>query len=134
MYREQDRATIAKMGPVMAEKFAALADEAERTVPVSGKFQTLYATFEDETKSLDIVHWSMTVRDLICGRGDCEDLSRRFLELKGYLGGERLNGYCITRIVGSGSVAECATQLRSQAFVAKVMDAMGHLLANCGGV
>lgn len=130
----RDGEIIAKMEPTLTERFAAFADEVERTVPASGKFQTLYATFEDATRSMDIVHWSMTVRDLIYGGCDSAALSKRYLELIGYLGGEHLNGYCIKRVVGYGSVAECAELLRSKSFVTKVMDAMRGLLANCGGV
>lgn len=126
MYREQDAITIAKMQPMLTKKFAEFADEVERTVPPSGKFDSLYASFEDETKSMDIVLWSLKVCDLIYNNNSEDLLSKRFLELRGYLG-----GYCITRIVGSGSVKECSELLRSQAFVVNIMEAMKELLKNC---
>lgn len=44
MYREQDAITIANMECMLTQKFADLADEVERTVPLSGKFEPLYAT------------------------------------------------------------------------------------------
>lgn len=126
MYKEQDAITIAKMESMLTKKFAELADDVEHVVPQSGKFDSLYASFEDEMKSMDIVCWSLKVCDLIYNNYSEDILSKRFLELRGYLG-----GYCITRIVGSGSVKECAELLRSQAFVAKVMEAMKELLKNC---
>lgn len=127
MYRDKDAYTIANMEPMLTKKFAELADEVERKVPPSGKFEYLYGLFEDETKSMDIIYWSITVRDLEFDNCGEEILRKRYLELVGYLGG----GYGITRIVGSGSVKECAELLRSQTFVATVMDAMKELLDNC---
>lgn len=124
MYREQDAKTIAKMEPLLTKKFAELADVAERTVPPSGKFKPQFALFEDETKSMDIASWSLVIYDLIYNNCGTDVLSTRYLELRGYPGG----CYCITRIVGFGSVEECAELLRSHTFVAKVMDAMKELL------
>lgn len=127
MYRVRDNATIMNMKPLMEEAFARLAEEVERSVPPSGKFDPLYASFEDTTGSLDIVNWSMKCCDLIYNGCGSEVLSRRYLELVGYLGG----GYCITRVVGLGSVAECAALLRSRPFVDKVMEAMKSQLGKC---
>jgi len=126
MYRDRDDATIKGMGQMMAEKFAELADKVEDTVPASGAFEAVCSMFKDETESMDIKVWSMTVRDLIYKGCDDEVLSRRYLELMGVLGG----GYGITRVVGSGSVAECVEILRSPSFVTKVMGAMKGLLKN----
>lgn len=127
MYRERDAEAIAKLEPTLTRKFAELADRVILTVPPVGKFDPLFATFDDETKSLDIVSWSVKVRDLIFDRCSEDVLSKRYLELVGYLGG----GYCITRIVGSGEVEECAKLLRSQAFSSKVMETMRELLSKC---
>lgn len=118
------------MESMLTLKFAEMADEVERTVPLSGKFEPLYATFEDETKDLDIVHWSLKVCDLIFNNCSQDVLCKRYLELRGYPGG----CYCITRLVGSGSVKECAELLRSKSFVSKVMDAMKELLHNCDDI
>lgn len=130
MYRESDANAIARMEPMLTKKFAEFADEVERTVPPSGKFKPLFALFEDETKSLDMVNWSLVVCDLIYANCSEKVLSTRYLELRGYPGG----AYCTTRIVGSGSVKECAELLRSQAFVANVMEAMKALLRICDDI
>jgi len=127
MYRDSDYTTIEKMRPMLMEGFVQLADEVERTVPPSGKFKPLYFSFRDDTNSLDIVIWSIRVRDLIYGGCDPDVLSKRYIEVVGYLNG----GYCITRIIGSGRTEECATLLRSSSFVDKVMQAMIGLLNNC---
>lgn len=127
MYREQDSITIANMEPMLRKMFAELADDVERTVPASGKFEPLYASFEDATQCLDITVWSIKVQDLIFNNSSDDLLSKRYLELRGYPGGN----YCITRIVCSGSVKECAELLRSHTFVAKVMDVMKEFLKNC---
>lgn len=118
------------MEPMLTKLFAELADEVERSVPPSGKFQPLYASFEDETRSLDITIWSLKVRDLIYNNCSEDVYSMRYLELVGYLRG----GYCITRIVGSGSVEECAKLLKSHTLVANVMDAMKQLLDNSNDI
>lgn len=130
MYKEQESDIIASMEPMLTKKFAELADEVERKVPPSGKFEPLYATFEDETQSLDIALWSMKVCAPVYYNCSEEELRKRYLELRGYLSG----GYCITRIVSLGSVKECAELLRSHTFVIKVMDAMKELLKNCGDI
>ena len=44
MYREQDAITIANMECMLTQKFADLADEVERIVPLLGKFEPIYAT------------------------------------------------------------------------------------------
>lgn len=126
MYKDKDYDTIVKMGPEFTKWFTELADEVERSVPPSGKFQPLFVFFEDKTKSMDIVSWSLKVRDLIYDGCERELWSKRFLEVVGYVGG----GYCITQMVGSGSVEECAEQLRSRSFVVKVMETMMELLDN----
>lgn len=130
MYRDSDYTTIEKMRPKLTEGFGQLADEVERTVPSTGKFKPLYFSFQDDTESLDIVIWSIRVKDLIYGGCDAEALSKRYIEVVGYLNG----GYCITRIIGSGRTEECATLLRSSSFVDKEMQAMIGLLNNCDGL
>jgi len=115
------------MRPKLTEGFGQLADKVERTVPPTGKFKPLYFSFRDDTNSLDIAIWSIRVKDLIYGGCDTDALSKRFIEVVGYLAG----GYCITRMAGSGSTEECAALLRSPSFVDKVTQAMTGLLKNC---
>lgn len=119
---------IEKMEPTIAKGLLELADEAERVVPVSGKFPPVYFSFEDETKRLDIVYWAVRVRDLIYERAKDNEvlLRKRFIEVVGYFS----SYYCGTVIVGSGMLDECVKLLRSPQLTSKVMKAMMNIIEN----
>lgn len=125
MYTNEIEAnTIAKMEPMLTEKCAKLADDVERLVPPSGSFKYLFACFEDDTRTLDITSWAVSVRDLIFRGCNQKIRYRRYLELIGYPGGNS----CISQIVGSGSVKGCVELLRSHDFIIKVMEKMKGIL------
>lgn len=121
---EEQSHIIANMEPMLTKKFVELADDVERAVPPTGKFETKFAVFEDETRNLDITKWSVAVRDLITENCSEVILRTRYIDLVGYTGGMS----CIIRGVGSGSIKECAELLRSHDFVEKVRDGMMALL------
>lgn len=119
-----DREVIAKLEPVIAERCAKLADDVEQLVPPTGSFKNLFACFDDKTGILDITSWAVCVRYLDYSDCNQELLSKRYLDLIGYPGGNS----CILQSVGSGSVKECAELLRSHDFVINVMEKMQNLL------
>lgn len=127
MYKKQDIFTLTRMYPMLKKGFDELADEVERSVPAWGKFIPVFYFFEDETNSLDIVRWSIKVRNLIYDNCDRELLGKRYIELVGYFD----DGYCLTQIVGSGSKEECVALLRLYSFVVTVSNAMTELLDIC---
>lgn len=123
MYGEKDAKTIANMEPMLTKKFAELADEVERTVPPSGDFKPLRVLFEDETRSLDIVYWSLTVCYYeLKSLGDMP--KNRYLILEGHIA-RNCSG---SSEVGFGTVEKCVELLKSPAFVAKVMKSMKNML------
>lgn len=122
MNKEKDSYIIAQMEPMLTKKFADLADEIERTVPTTGTFEDKFAVFEDETKSLKIDKWSVTIYEY----APEDTIHERCLDmvLVGYTGGIS----CITSLVGSGSIKKCTDLLRSHDFVVEVMRGMKNLI------
>lgn len=121
MYREEDAKTIANMEPMLTQKFAELADEVERTVPSSGDSKPLSVFFEDKTKCLDIVYWSLSV----CYYDSLEDKTKIYdIVLYGYI----TTYYAGSCTVSFGPVEKCIELLKSPALVKTVMKSMKNIL------
>lgn len=121
MYREKDAKTIANMEPMLLQKFAELADKVESTVPPSADSKPLSVLFEDESKSLDIVCWTLAVSYF----NSLEDMTKNYeIILYGHIAAN-CAGSCE---VGFGTVEKCIELLKSPAFVAKVMKSMKNML------